>query len=993
MFSPEFLEFLRDPPKSYRPIPFWSWNELLDTTETRRQIDEMDRVGIGGYFMHARGGLQTPYMEEDWMANIRAGIEEGRKRGMGAWAYDENGWPSGFGNGIVNGKGLRYQQKYLRWEDAEEASEREDRTITEVTLADGRRLRFTFDVNPFYVDTLDPEVTAEFLREIYTPYAERFGADFGGAMPGFFTDEPQVSRNGIPWSFILPEAYREAYGEELLPLLPALFFEEGDWQRTRYRFWFLVQELFVTGFTEQIHRWCEEHHCGLTGHMVLEESLHSQLTSNGAVMPHYEFFHIPGMDWLGRHIDPPTTPLQVASVAHQLGLPRVLSETFALTGWNVSFQELKWMFEWQMVRGVTLLCQHLEGYSLRGIRKRDYPPSLFFQQPWWEDYRRFNDAMSRVGMLLSRGETHFDILVLHPQSSAWLDFDQGANAGIQRRFEEFLGVIRALEHAHVLFDIGDERIMKRHGRVEKNKLRIGKAGYGTIVVPAVTTLAASTVALLEEFTQAGGCLLWCGTQPTLVEGEEGSESLLELTGRGVAMSSAETLVDALPAATRRFFVRHTADGSPATNIAVTERHFSRRDAGVSGRLFYAVHQDPKQDIDLSLDLPGGSACRIDIETGQTEPLVYARESGRLTVPWNAPAAGSLLLFVHDDPDTFPAAAAPSSSTRKLDLADPERVWERERLDPNALTLDTCDVFFDGELIAEQAHISIVQKRALDLERPVDIALRFTVQCAPGYTPPDDVCLVLETPERYALSVNGNAVPMHDAGPYRDTSFRRIPLAGSLKEGSNELLLTTRFHQPPEVYENLRRAKVFEAEKNKLSYDSEIEAVYLVGDFGVATPGTFEELPRSAMRYDGPFLLCPPVKTACLGDLTRQGLPFFNGTVVLRTHVSLSAAECQNRHLEVAEVAGHVLRLRVNGREVGVRLWGPYRFSLDGLLREGENCLEFELTGGLRNLLGPHHLQEGESYAVGPGSFFKEPNIWGSPPWDDRYCFVQFGLRL
>lgn len=66
----------------------------------------MDRAGLGGYFMHARGGLQTPYMGEEWFENISVGIEEGRKRGMQAWAYDENGWPSGFGSGSVNGEGL-----------------------------------------------------------------------------------------------------------------------------------------------------------------------------------------------------------------------------------------------------------------------------------------------------------------------------------------------------------------------------------------------------------------------------------------------------------------------------------------------------------------------------------------------------------------------------------------------------------------------------------------------------------------------------------------------------------------------------------------------------------------------------------------------------------------------------------------------------------------------------------------------------------------------
>ena len=35
-------------PKEYRPIPFWSWNDKLDTEETARQCDMMHAAGIGG---------------------------------------------------------------------------------------------------------------------------------------------------------------------------------------------------------------------------------------------------------------------------------------------------------------------------------------------------------------------------------------------------------------------------------------------------------------------------------------------------------------------------------------------------------------------------------------------------------------------------------------------------------------------------------------------------------------------------------------------------------------------------------------------------------------------------------------------------------------------------------------------------------------------------------------------------------------------------------
>lgn len=46
---------LQNPPKAYRPVPFWSWNDRLESEETRRQIKEMDEQGMGGFFMHARG--------------------------------------------------------------------------------------------------------------------------------------------------------------------------------------------------------------------------------------------------------------------------------------------------------------------------------------------------------------------------------------------------------------------------------------------------------------------------------------------------------------------------------------------------------------------------------------------------------------------------------------------------------------------------------------------------------------------------------------------------------------------------------------------------------------------------------------------------------------------------------------------------------------------------------------------------------------------------
>ena len=63
---------LANPPAKYRPVPFWSLNEKLDPEVLREQVRQMHEAGLGGFFMHARGGLQTAYLSEEWMECVNA---------------------------------------------------------------------------------------------------------------------------------------------------------------------------------------------------------------------------------------------------------------------------------------------------------------------------------------------------------------------------------------------------------------------------------------------------------------------------------------------------------------------------------------------------------------------------------------------------------------------------------------------------------------------------------------------------------------------------------------------------------------------------------------------------------------------------------------------------------------------------------------------------------------------------------------------------------
>ncbi len=74
-------------------------NHKLDQEEVRRQIREFADKGYQGVFAHARAGLLTPYMSNDWWKIIDVIIQECESTGMKFQIWDEDYFPSGIAGG------------------------------------------------------------------------------------------------------------------------------------------------------------------------------------------------------------------------------------------------------------------------------------------------------------------------------------------------------------------------------------------------------------------------------------------------------------------------------------------------------------------------------------------------------------------------------------------------------------------------------------------------------------------------------------------------------------------------------------------------------------------------------------------------------------------------------------------------------------------------------------------------------------------------------
>ncbi len=1005
---------LPEPPVKFRPSPFWSWNADLAPEELRRQIRLMHDAGLGGFFMHARGGLQTAYLSKEWMECVEASLDEAGKLGMDAWLYDENGWPSGFGGGLVNGLGEKYQAKYLRYEviDAAEVAGKEKtlgfysesgETFYGTELPGnitGKVMRCFYEVNPYYVDNLDADVVKEFLRVTHQHYYDNIPPHILKHLRGIFTDEPQLSRDGVVWSLIIEEAYRKAYNSELIPLLPALFIDLPYSSQTRIRFWKLCSEIFSKAFMKQIRDWCIAHNWELTGHHVLEEWLCYQASSNGSIMPQYRYYTLPGVDHLGRSTPSSVAAVQLFSVGQQYGLKQLLTESFACTGWACNFTGMRWIYQQQMAHGINYLCQHLQSYSLRGRRKRDYPQSGFYHQPWWEDYKILNDYFTKVGMLLAEGEIKVETLVLHPMSSMWKIFvgkydlrDAVAQKSMDTLTDE-------LDRRTIQHHFADEIIVDECGSVDGANFVIGNCSYRLVIIPKLDNISRKIFELLKKFHRNGGTILRVKedvhTGVFTIDGVPAQADEMEFLDSLKSFATEAAAAEyAAGSVTDRLII--TENDVPATSIIATWRDVEI--AGHAGRFYYLVNTNYRAGANVWINLPftGKQVAVISQTDGKfyRVPQVIANEDSTF-LPHSFGAADALMLFVSD---TLPADELPEAERIAPDAAAirllPEKNWQVAKNSENILTLEHCRFRIDG---GEWQYADAIdaQNKLLDLERGCDLELEYDFNADDDFDLDTPVDLAVEVPENFTFALNGQSFEIEHNGYLFDKAFERIKLPANFRKGVNTISMKTRFEQDEETYETIRKARIFESEYNKLTFKTEIESVYLCGNFAVRHHGATTPLANYASRLSGDFALAGKLSGELVNsaNLLDEGFPFFAGKVTLKNAFTLTAEELKKIRFFTCNVTGaNSIKVKINGKDCGAAFWEPFAVPVKDALQMGVNTIEVEMAISLRNMLGPHHLVQGEYFWVGTLSFNRESTLLRHAPAATvpAFCMVDFGI--
>jgi len=610
-----FLSKFANPPREYSPVPFWFLNERLTEERLKWQLDQMHKQHVYGCIMHARPGLITPYLSEEWFAMIGGILERAEALDMFCWIYDEYPWHSGMAEWRVPQLHPDFRIRALDrlekrvdgpgevvWDLSRELPGDAANVVSCVhtplykgkLLGPGKEISSWLDngrldykvpagehhiavyferlsYNPYgdkfgcfpVTDLMHPEGIQAFLELTHREYERRFGHYFGKTITATFTDEPPSDTPG--WSTVFAHEFERRKGYDLRPYLGLLWHEAGQITgKVRYDYADVVGSLYEESYFGAIEQWADQAGIFSTGHLLLEETLLFHARFMGDYFEAMRRMHIPGIDYIFPGRIPPVVPKMAASVASIYGKERVLSECFALTGWDFSFEHMKWMTDWQLVHGVNLLVPHAFFYSISedepipevpdnlGFRWYDCPPSMFFQQPYWDYYSYYSDYVRRCCYLLSQGEHICRIAVYYPIETVQADFVPDKEYCNLHAFQipgnwmtpdylwegppgvktdtHFRATCNLLRERCLDFDVIDDDSL-REASIGNGEMKVrGRRTYAVLILPRTEWIATDVYRTIRDFWQQGGLILATGVLPKhALEGPEQDLTIKEIT--------------------------------------------------------------------------------------------------------------------------------------------------------------------------------------------------------------------------------------------------------------------------------------------------------------------------------------------------------------------------------------------------------------------------------------------------------------------------------
>ena len=1010
-------ELFKNPTAEYRGAPFWSWNGKLEKDALIRQIHQLKEMGFGGFHMHARTGLATEYLSDEFMEMVKACCDEAEASEMLAWLYDEDRWSSGPAGGLVT-KNKLYRRKRLIVYPEDQGHN----TPKEIALQTGESyLLAVYDVvldsegylesyariekdapakgnkwyaycenekeSPWfnyqtYFDAMDKDAVAEFIKVTYKRYKEVIGDKFGNSVPAIFTDEPNANhesrvfaptpefrdRMKFTWSRFFEEKFQEVYGFAFLDVMPQLFWikRDGSDSIVKYRYFDFIAEQFSVNFSKQIGDWCEENGIAFTGHYLREPELETQAVTCGETMRNYGYQGLPGIDMLCSHREL-TTAKQTQSCVHQFGKEGMVSELYGVTNWDFDFRGHKMEGDWQQAMGVTVRVPHLAWYTMKGEAKRDYPAAIGYQSPWYKEYSYMEDHFSRVNTALTRGKPIIKIDMIHPIESYWISTGPISQTSekVTALEQNFQNVTEWLVSNHLDFNYICESILPTLIR-EGQPRNVGQMTYDAIVVPGCTTLRSTTLEYLKNFRANGGKVLFMGGCPTHLDGikNDGCKELFaqceNVRFDSAALCSAledvrsVRIINSAGLVENRVVYQYREDLENNWLFIACIKDF---EGGGSTR----AHNVPQRDMTVydrfTITVAGEFVPTLyDTLTGEIRPMEFVHKNGNTVIYHPFIVCDSLLIHLAKN---TPVVSADKKDRTLVKTFDIKGLVDYSLSEPNVLLLDRAEYSYDGGAWQEEEEILRISKNfRASLGYKSDQTQPYAIEIAPAEHTVD-----LRIAIHSEIDVEGALLAVEDA------DVVKIALNGQPVENNitgyftDESIGTIPMPKIP-AGDSILELRFPYGERTN------IEWCYLLGDFGVRMMGSY-------------CLITERQEKLGFGDVVAQTLPFYGANVDY--HFDIELEEDGDVEIEASYYRGSLMGVALDGERKGRIVLPPYKLMLENV-KKGKHTVTITLFGNRHNCFGALHK-------VNDGDLWYGPKAWRTqgPEWCYEYKTRPFGL--
>lgn len=970
-------ELFCNPKEEYHGTDFWMLNGKLEDGELIRQLDEMHSQGVRSVIARTYIGLQSDYPGPEFKSSVKVICEKAKE--LGIKVFLQAGYMPEHVLDLPDKFALNYIHIYKNEKEIPD---------NEIVLCRHEGITYTSYNSMTFLDLFNEDSVEYYLDQSYNKMWSGFEEYFGNTVTSIWVDEPSYSLHNVPFPRNFDKLFKERWGYEITDNVYKLFVDAGNYRTVRYHFRKLLQDRLEQCYFSMLQGWCKAHGLMASGHLMCEDLMRTQIDRACAVMPYYRYFDIPGMDilmgqmnwrdgtllphdaWRYREIVT-TTPIQLTSVARQIGSESILCEMYAVTTQNMTFKHQKHMFDYMAMYGINRRSVHGIFYSMHGRCKRTYPPQINYYQPYWKDLNVLYDYVASTSSFVSLGKPESNTLVIHPLDSAYCEYTnaacehivgkQASSSALDVRDREFHDLIVSLSLANCSFDLGDERTMEVLGKVNENKLCIGKMSYDTVILPNMLEIQGTTLALLKKFSAHGGKIIVIGNSPILIDGYLSKSDALD----GINCIYAKDAIEAERSITNKSF-SFKSDFSDK-NVYIRKRYDKNKG------YYFIFNPDCSSAVDGVLTINGSHRAEIWDGFTKNRIAVKTKISGDKTyIELCIPEGGSIMLYTEEDSHQNTDLQKTNKQYSVIGLSNE---WMLEgRNSKNVLLLEFCKYKKGDDAYTEKDYPTLAIQQKLTAENyKGPLTQKFVFNCRETV---GQLSLAIEDASEHEIYFNGKLVDNSHDGYYYAKDFQTVCL-GEPKVGVNTIEICRNYEPLSKMISSI--GSLFQKRTG-----CELESVYLIGDFKVDT--VCEPNRNGCIRISRSFELSRENNTV-RGELVTEGYPFYVGAITLKQSLQIDTVDNHATYqLCIKELNACLAHIKVNGKYCGMICCYPYGLSIKDAVKEGSNTLEITLVNTLRNLLGPYHNPKGEIGNLFGGGYVHQDAAWVGGSIDDLEWF-------